>query len=101
MASAVSGGLRAMSERRADSVDRLAKLDRPREEIRAEIRALGCLLPQPVGLLDGQRLRVAQPFHDVPGLAEVVLMRGEAAAGFGVGEVEREIVGDQVQRTGA
>ena len=90
-----------MSERRADIVDRLAQLDRLRQEIRGQIRALGHPLPQPVGVLGGQRLGVLQPFGDVRGLAEMVLMRGKAAAGFGVGEVEREVVGDQVQRAGA
>ena len=95
------GRLGAPPERRADIVDRRAKLDRLRQEIRGEIRALGHARPQPVGVLGGQSLRVPQPLDDVRGLAKMVLMRGKAAAGFGVGEVEREIVGDQRQRASA
>ncbi len=44
---------------------------------------------------------MAEPVRDIRGLAQVILMLGEAATGFGVGEIEREIVGDQRQRTGA
>jgi hypothetical protein len=95
------GRLGAMSERRANIVDRLAKRDRLRQEIRRKIRVLGHTRPQPVGLFDGQCFRVPQPLDDVPDRAEVVLMRGKAAAGFGVGKVERQIVGDQVQRASA
>ena len=68
------GRLGVMSERRADIVDRRAKRDRLRQKIAGQIRALGHAFPEPVGLLDGQRLRVSQPLHDVSGLAEVVLM---------------------------
>jgi hypothetical protein len=88
-------------ERCADIVYRRAKLGRLRQEIRGKISPLGRRLSKPVGLLDGQSLGVPQPFHDVRGLAKMVLMRGKAAAGFGVGKVEREIVGDQVQRASA
>ena len=90
-----------MSERRADIVDRLAKRDRLRQEIGGKIRAFGHTRPQPVSLFDRQRLRVPQPLDDVFGLAKVVLMRGKTAAGFGVGKVEREIVGDKRERTSA
>ena len=90
-----------MSERRADIVDRLAKRDRLRQEIGRKIRVFGHARPQPLGLLAGQCLCVSQPLDDVPGRAEVVLMRGKATAGFGVGKVEREIVGDQRERTSA
>ena len=98
------GGFRrlgALSERHADIVDRVAKRDRLRQEIGGKICALRHLLPQPVGLFDRQGLRVPKPLDDVRSRAKVVLVRGGAAAGFGVGEVEREIVGDQVQRASA
>ena len=95
------GRLAAAPERRANRLDRGAKRDRPREEIGGEVGALGQLASQPFGLLGGQRLRVAQPVDDVLGLAQVVLMRGRAAPGFGVGEIEREVVANQRQRAGA
>ena len=89
------GRLGVASERRANIVDRLAKRHRLRQEIGGKIRVFGHTLPQPVGLFDRQRFRVPQPLDDVSGLAKMVLMRGKTAAGFGVGKVEREIVGDQ------
>ena len=71
----------------------------PVEEIGGEIRVLGHTDPQPVGLHGAQRFRVLQPFNDIRSLAEVVLMRGKAASGLRVGEIKREIVSDQRQRT--
>ena len=93
--------LGATPERRANIVYRLAQLNRSRQEIRGKIRVFGHTDSQPVGLYRAQRLRVPQPFDDIRSLAEVVLMRGKAASGFSVGEIEREIVGDQRQRTRA
>ena len=95
------GRLGSTPKRRADMMYGLAKLDRLLEEIGGKIRALGHTDPQPVDLRGGQRLRVLQPLDDIGGLAEVVLMRGKAASGFSVGEIEREVVGDQRQRTRA
>ena len=87
------------SRRRCRGSQRAA---RPRaREVRRQIGALGHAFPQPVGVLVRERLGVPQPVDDLRGLAEMVLMRGKAAAGFGVGEVEREIVGDEGKRTGA
>ncbi len=95
------GRLGAMAERRADIVYGFPQLGRSREQLRPDVGMLGHARPQPVRLFDGQSLCVPQPLDDVPGLEEVVLMRGKAAAGFRVGEVEREIVGDQGERSGA
>ena len=95
------GRLGATPKRSANALDRLAKIDRSRQEIGGKIRALGNAFLQPVRLLGRQHLRVPQPLHDIRGVAQVVLMGGEAATGFGVGEVEREIVGDQRQRPSA
>ena len=58
-------------------------------------------LPQPVSLFSRQHFRMPEPVRNVRGLAQVVLMRGKATAGLGVGEIERQIVGDQRQRTDA
>ena len=93
--------LAAPPERRGDRLDRRAKRDRLRQEIGGKVGAVGKLASQPFGLLGGQRLRVAQPVDDVGGLAQVVLMRGKAAPGFGVGEIEREVVANRRQRAGA
>ena len=95
------GGLGATPERRADVVNRLAQGDRLGHEVGGEIGALGNLTLEPVGVFRRQRLGVLEPLGDMLGLAEMVLMRGKAATGFGVGEIERKVVGDQVQRTGA
>ena len=71
------------------------------KEIGGDIRAFGDALREPAGVLGGQRLRVPQPLDHIRRLAQMVLMRGEAAPGFGVGEVEGEVVGDQRQRASA
>ena len=94
--------LQAHVAKRADPAgDLLATAVALRDAVHDIGVALGHPRLQQVGLLDRQCLRVPQPLDDVRGLAKMVLMRGKAAAGFGVGEVEREIVGDQVQRASA
>jgi hypothetical protein len=68
------GRLGVAPERRADIVDRRAKLGRLRQEICGKISVLDHTLRKPLGLLVWQSLRAPKPFHDVRGLAKMVLV---------------------------
>src|SRR5579871_2471507 len=90
-----------MPEGRSNIVNRLAQRNSLGQEVGGQIRAPGGLVREPVGVVSRQRLGVLEPSGHMLSLAKVVFVRGEATAGLGVGEVEREVVGDQRERTGA
>ena len=77
--------------------DVFAQRLRAGEQLGGEFGPRSGLGAQPIRVLGRERAGMLQPVRDVPGLAQMVAMRGVAAAGFRIGEIEGEGAADQRQ----